>query len=247
VIRVHVLGRVGVAGPEGSFDQRDLPGIQGAILLTLLVVERRPLGRDHVADILWSGRPPAGWASALNALLSRCRALLARTGMPRSSLLSAGGTLEAALPVGCWVDLEAAARHLDRAAGAQRSGDVGTLLPEATAAWSILRRPFLIGVDNPWADDLRRHNVECFAVASELLGGGYIHRGDHRLAAAIAESAIAADPLRESAYRLAMAAHLAEGNRAVALRIYERCARTLRDELGVEPSAATTAVIHQPA
>jgi DNA-binding SARP family transcriptional activator len=243
VIRVHVLGRVGVAGPQGAFDQRDLPGVQGAILLTFLVVERRPLARDHIADVLWQGHPPAGWASALNALLSRCRTLLTRAGLPRSTVLSSGGTIEAALPAGSWVDLEAAVRHLDRAAGAHRTGDVGTLLAEATAAWSIFRRPFLIGVDNPWADGIRRHNAERFAVAAELLAGGYGCRGDHRLAAMIAESAIAADPLRESAYRLAMAAHLAEGNRALALRIYERCAGVLRAELGVEPSPATAAVL----
>jgi DNA-binding SARP family transcriptional activator len=50
--------------------------------------------------------------------------------------------------------------------------------------------------------------------------------------------AVAAEPLRESAQRALVEAHMAEGNRAEALRTYETYRRLLRRELDVDPSPA---------
>jgi DNA-binding SARP family transcriptional activator len=60
----------------------------------------------------------------------------------------------------------------------------------------------------------------------------------HRCAEAVdaAISAVSADPLRESANRVLIQAHLAEGNLIEARRAYERYRDSLRRELGVEPS-----------
>ncbi|HSL67563.1 MAG TPA: bacterial transcriptional activator domain-containing protein, partial [Actinomycetota bacterium] len=49
--------------------------------------------------------------------------------------------------------------------------------------------------------------------------------------------AIAGDPLRESAHRALIKAHLAEGNVADATRQFRIYRRLARDELGVEPSS----------
>lgn len=51
-------------------------------------------------------------------------------------------------------------------------------------------------------------------------------------------TAIALDPLRESPQRQLMEVHLAEGNRSEAVRQYDDFARTLADEIGLEPSPA---------
>ena len=49
-------------------------------------------------------------------------------------------------------------------------------------------------------------------------------------------AAVCGEPLRESAHRALIKAHLAEGNYAEAGRQYELCRRILRDELGIVPS-----------
>jgi DNA-binding SARP family transcriptional activator len=54
----------------------------------------------------------------------------------------------------------------------------------------------------------------------------------------LALRAIAIDVLRESAHRLVIEAHIAEGNIADAVRQYDRCSQALEEELGVEPSPA---------
>jgi DNA-binding SARP family transcriptional activator len=53
----------------------------------------------------------------------------------------------------------------------------------------------------------------------------------------------AAEPLRESAHRILIRIHLAEGNSAEALAQYHRFRALLHDELGLEPSAEMRALV----
>lgn len=64
--------------------------------------------------------------------------------------------------------------------------------------------------------------------------------GTGRLPAAVraGRQLIQVAPLRESGYRLLMRALARQGNPAEALRVYSLLCDTLRDELGVSPSAA---------
>ena len=50
---------------------------------------------------------------------------------------------------------------------------------------------------------------------------------------------LAIDACWEEAYRLLMQAHLAQGNRPLALRVYQQCRQVLATELGIEPMAET--------
>jgi SARP family transcriptional regulator, regulator of embCAB operon len=238
-VRVHLLGRLTVAGPESVIDERDLPGAQGRLAFAFLTLERRPVSRDELAATLWPRQLPAGWSTGLNAVISKVRSSLRQVGVPDLTVTSSGGTVEAVLPRRAWIDLEDAVRRLDRAAGAMRRGDRGVALPEATAASAVLRRPFLPGIDSLWADEVRRRLEGQRGTAYELLADGWNGEGDHRLAELMARAAIALDPLRERGHRLLMVAQAAQGNLGSALGTYERCARLLEEELGTGPSDAT--------
>ncbi|NKX50403.1 transcriptional regulator, partial [Arthrobacter deserti] len=69
--------------------------------------------------------------------------------------------------------------------------------------------------------------------ALERLAGRFLEQGETGQAVEAAASAIAIEPLRESAQRLLLEAHLAEGNYAQALRNYEAFSSRLWDEFGV--------------
>lgn len=57
-----------------------------------------------------------------------------------------------------------------------------------------------------------------------------------------AEDALTVEPFRETTYQRLMRVHAAAGNRAEALRAYQRSRSVLAEELGVPPSAETEAV-----
>lgn len=245
-VNVFLTGPLRVAGPDGSFEETALPGNQARIALAALVHERVPLDRDRLADIVWGQDVPDGWTGSLSALISKIRSLVGRCGLDAKSILtSSAGSYAMNLPPGSWVDLEDATRRLDRAEGEMVHGNIAGALPEATVASSILRRPFLRGSEGEWIDEVRSRNDAALYRCYEVLAEGWCDQGHHRLAIAMAERAIALDPLHETGYRLLMEGEFARGDSIAALQAFDRCERIVMDEFGASPSQRTIDVAEQ--
>ena len=101
------------------------------------------------------------------------------------------------------------------------------LLPDWYEEWVILEREAFC--------QLRVH-------ALESLCERLVEVGKFGPAVQAGLAAVTADPLRESAHRILIAAYLAEGNAGPALRQFETFSRLLEDELGLEPSVAMQAL-----
>ncbi|MFG2502984.1 BTAD domain-containing putative transcriptional regulator [Streptomyces sp. NPDC048441] len=72
-------------------------------------------------------------------------------------------------------------------------------------------------------------------------------RGLHAQSVEAAMVAVSAEPLRESAQRVLIEAHLAEGNWVEGRRSLEAYTRLLDRELGVRPAPEVVALLHRPA
>ena len=226
------VGDVVVAGPS-------------RVVLAALVLER-PGGvvRERLADIVWPDGPPRTWASALRTHVSRVRSVLAAAVPGAGETVVAGdGGYQLVLPPGVdlRVDVDVAESALRAARDALASGDAAGARAAAGAALGVLQAPFLPGHPGEWADDVRSGLDEALVGAYEVTGGAALAAGDAAGALAAADAAVARAPLRESAHRSRMAALAAAGNRAEALRAYQRLRRALADELGVDPSPETEA------
>ena len=79
--------------------------------------------------------------------------------------------------------------------------------------------------------------------ALERLASRFLERGETDQANDAAGFAIAIEPLRESAQRLLLETHIADGNYAQALRAFEVFKSRLWREFGVEPSAKITKIM----
>jgi DNA-binding SARP family transcriptional activator/streptogramin lyase len=174
--------------------------------------------------------------------MTKLRALLEECGIDGSSALTAAfGCYRLALPVGAWIDVDAAASAVDRAEAARAAGALDEARAQASTAAELARRTFLPGEEGTWVEEQRRdlrdilvRSLECLrdtALADGKLGDAV------RYAAEITEL----EPFRESSYRALMQAHAAAGNPAEALRVYERCRRFLAEELGAYPSVESEA------
>jgi DNA-binding SARP family transcriptional activator len=104
----------------------------------------------------------------------------------------------------------------------------GELLPGWYDDWVLLEREQL--------RQLRMHALERVAVRLAAAGR-------HGEALQVAYAAVREEPLRESARRVVVRVHLAEGNVAEAVRAYEDFSATLLDELGVVPTPEMTRLI----
>jgi len=238
------VGRVALEADGLAVTDARLPGRQGRLLFAYLAVERgRPVPRDELAAALWEEAPPATWDKALTVLVSKLRSLLTEAGLdgPRA-LTAAFGCYRLELPEGTWIDAVAAADAADEAERALAAGDPAAAKPAALLAESLTRRAFLPGDNGEWVEDKRRELADIRSRAVTALAEACLRTGAGGEAAGWAQQAIELEPFRETGYRLLMEAHAADGNRAEALRVYERCRRLFADELGAYPSPETESV-----
>lgn len=230
--------RIQLAGPlvarvGGERVEQQLPGRQGRLLFAYLVLERRaPVAREELLELLWAEERPDGADSALSALLSKLRRALPLDGRTEVRLT---------LPADAWVDVEAAHEALHRAESAAAREDWSAAWGPARVAQHVCARPFLPGQLGPWVESRRRRQEEALLRSLELAGLSAARIGGGELATAerAARQLVELAPLRESGTRLLMEAHLRRGNRADALLAYDALLRSLREELGVPPSAET--------
>ncbi len=97
----------------------------------------------------------------------------------------------------------------------------------------------LPGFYEEWILEERERLRTLFASSLTKLAAQYEAERDYGAAVAAARRLLILDALQESSYRLLMHLHLLNDDRAAALTVYHRCATTLREELGVDPSPLT--------
>ena len=201
----------------------------GRRLVAYLALSDRPLTRRVVAGALW---PASAGARALATL----RTTLYRLNLRRSIVRSVEERL-AFLP-GTSCDVDEAMRWADRVIG----GRAGT---DDLAAEPPVSHELLAGWDDDWVLLERERLRQRLLHGTEALVGELSAVGRHADAVAVALAAVVVDPLRESAHRAVIAAHLAEGNTADAVRQYRRFSSVLQSELGLAPTEGLQRFVQQ--
>jgi DNA-binding SARP family transcriptional activator len=212
-----------------------LPGRQGRLLFAYLALSRlQPVSRGRLIDALWGDSPPTNAGGALNALISKIRAVVG------VDVLRGRSELSLSLPEPAHIDVEVALSMLHAAESAVAVGGWRRAWSPALSALFVAQRTFLPEAEAVWAEvwrrrlsDVRLRALECYAKACLGIGGAELP-GAERAARELVDVA----PLRESGHLLLMRTLAARGNVAEALRAYEGLRILLRDELGVDPSAA---------
>lgn len=190
-------------------------------LLAFLALHDRPMRRTYVAGALWLDSTEERAHASL-------RTALWRVHKPSYKIVDSTRT-SLRLASHVWVDVREmvgqAVRLMDLAKACEPN-DLDQaplsfdLLPDWYDDWALVERERI--------RQLRVHALE--ALCQRLIAAG-------RFAQAVqaGRAAVAAEPFRESAQKLLIQAHVAEGNRGEAVRQHARY-RQLLEELGLTPS-----------
>ncbi|MER5932575.1 BTAD domain-containing putative transcriptional regulator [Streptomyces sp. NPDC002054] len=196
-------------------------------LLAFLALQDVPRSRTYVAGVLW----PDVTASRANANLRSALWRATRLGHP----VIDASTRELALSRNIAVDLHDAVAHAHRLLDSARPcDDILTMQTLANLSADLLPE----WPENDWMliEQEQYHQLRLYALEAMTERLTLARRYGEAVAAGLA--AVRTEPLRESAHRVLVKAHLAAGNRAAALCQYEQCRRILREELGLEPSSS---------
>jgi DNA-binding SARP family transcriptional activator len=228
----HTAPRLNVLGDFAlDVDPNDPVSVTPASqrVLALLAVRRGAVRRTTIWHALW---PDADSAHAGANLRSALWRLPKRNGQALVTASATALSLSPTVSVDLW-DSEQRAHHWIESEG---PGDVAVddelltrdLLPDWTDDW--------LQLEQESHRQLRLHALE--QRSRRLLGHGQVTG-----ALASALTAVQGEPLRESAHRCVIEAHMREGNHAEALRQYHSYRRLLAHELGIPPSSAIREIV----
>ncbi|MGH2698025.1 MAG: AfsR/SARP family transcriptional regulator [Actinomycetota bacterium] len=217
-IRLDLLG-----GFELICDDRaiELP-TSAQRLLAFLALRDRPLLRTNVAGVLWNDTTDEKSCASLRSSLWRLR----RSGFHLVEARRADLRLSSRVCVDVHQVIDMTHELLSQRRGARfldldEDELAGDLLPDWYDDWVLVERERL--------RQLRLHALEALALRR-------LDVGRHGEAAGAALSAVSIEPLRESAQRVLIRVHLAEGNVGEAVRQYRSYKELLFEELGLAPS-----------
>jgi predicted ATPase/DNA-binding SARP family transcriptional activator len=209
-------------------------------LLVFLAVTGQRRSRDELADLLYPlqnrERSRCGIRQALCLLRG---AIGGHLGSDRSNLwLEAGPDVRVDTQV--FRQLSAAAGEAQRTVNELRAEQ---LFEEAAG---LVRGEFLAGFYlrdstgfEQWQEGERQSLAREHAAALRHLAAAHEHRGEWQAAIGWTRRRLAVEPLEESSHRDLMRLLARSGERAAALRQYERCRELLRRDLGEAPSRET--------
>jgi len=223
---VHLFG-----GPYVTIDGRRVEVPEGSKrLLAFVTLTGTRVERRLAAGTLWPDGDDVRAAGNLRSALWRLRgAGLDLLECDKASLRLRGGTV-----VDVSVACEWAGRLIDGTAGTRdlNATDLLADLLELVPGWY-----------EDWVIFERERVRQRLLHALEELSRRLVREGRHAAAIDAAMRVIAADPLRESAVRALLEAHLAEGNLNEVRRAYRSFADALSTELGVMPTGQLQALV----
>src|SRR5450755_818362 len=221
MLRVRLLGELAI---EVDGEPVESPTSRRArAVLAWLALERGMHSRSRLAARFWPGVLDESARTSLRSALSALRRALGE-GSERY-LIAGRDDVGLAGDELVWTDVA----QFERLVAVDR-------LEEAL---ELCRGELLAGLDDDWAYERRdEHRDHVADVLARLAAAG---ERDGDLAAAIAYTRRQAslDPLAEDPQRELMRRLAASGDRAAAIRTYERLSQRLRDELRIAPSRAT--------
>jgi DNA-binding SARP family transcriptional activator len=202
-------------------------------LLVFVALHRGRIERRYAAGTLWPVADDVRAAGNLRSALWR----LNGSGIK----LLAADKRGLAMRDDVLIDLEVINAWAARLIGSSTTPEDLEVMP-----WGIDALDLLPGWYDDWALLERDRIRQRLLHALEALSRQLANLGRCAEAVEVAIMAVSAEPLRESAQRALIEAHLAEGNWVEARRSFETYQQLLDRELGADPDPDLAALVHRP-
>jgi DNA-binding SARP family transcriptional activator len=245
-ITVRLFGRFSALRDDrvlAGFEPRKLQELCGYLLLR----RDRPHSREELATLLWGNGPPAQAKKQLRQTLWQLQCALGEGAEPAEGRVLIAHpewvTVNSQAPVS--LDVALFEHAIVRARGVA-GGDLDQeSADELRSAADLYRGDFLEGSYEEWCLFERERLQNAYlAVLDKLMDYCDAHQ-EFENGLAYGEASLRYDRARERTHQRLMCLQYRAGDRAGALRQYERCATALQEELGVAPGRRTLALLER--
>ena len=243
-LRIHLLGSFEIYREGLLLTNQDWRSQQTRTICKILLARRRQVvTSDQIIEILWPDDLPESARHRLYVRISQLRSAL-RSGKFLLQTVDGGYIFNP--DETCWLDVEAFQSWIAEGFHYQEAGQQPQAIHAYEQARQLYRGDFFAeDLYTDWTFAGREFYREQLLTLLIELSECYAQQGRYRLAIARAQDALARDPLRETIYVRLMLYHYYTGERAQALRIFDRCCEELADELTVAPLDSTVYLAKQ--
>jgi two-component SAPR family response regulator len=222
--------------------------VRSRFLLACLVSRHgRPILQETLIEQFWPGANPKSGRKNLSQVLSDARKALYEAGFPESiePIVRRHDTVMINEEIEWWHDLDRFEDLHEKGRRALDIGDRTKAYQHLREAVSLMKGPYLEDCPMEWAAVKRRDLERMSAELHDSLGRCCQSLGLYPEAVEMAERMLNLDPCNQRAHLLAMEAYQAHGRAELALRQFEQAEKSLKQELGVEPSTELLRAFHQ--
>ena len=143
-----------------------------------------------------------------------------------------------------WIDIHEAEK-LIIAANQQLRSDTESAIHLYRAATKLYQGSYLPNrLYSDWSAE-ERERIQIIFIGAYTDLASLLIEDNPMEAIRLSQSALQIDPLWEDAYRIQIQAYIKRGNRPMALKTYDICSATLKQEYGISPLPETQALINK--
>jgi DNA-binding SARP family transcriptional activator len=224
----------------------DWDSLKARSILKYLVAHRgTPIGKEILMDIFWQDADPEAARRNLHQAIYSLRQAL-RRGQPDFQHVQFESECYLLNPeLEIWLDFGEFEEHAQAGRRLEVAGQLAKALAEYGIAEGLYQGDFLEeDLYEDWARVQREHLRNMYLDILGRLIGYYLQQGEYVAATALCQKILAHDNCHEEAHRRLMHCYLAQGQRHLAMRQYQACVESLKEELDLTPSEET-AVLYQ--
>lgn len=243
-LRVLTLGEFRVWRPDGPVEQADWGRDKAVQLFQYLVTRRRRLmEREQIVDALWPELDAAAGDRDFKVALNAVQNALEPDRPPRgpSRFVRRIGSAYGLVAEEAWIDLDALEAHVAAGNRARRDAPADAIA-HYRAAEALYRGDYLPARRYEDWSSPERERIQVLALGAMTALAELLVDEMPLESIRLTQRVLDSDPVWEDAWRVQMRAHMARGNRALAIRAWDACVAALDRELGLEPLPETIAV-----
>jgi DNA-binding SARP family transcriptional activator len=244
--QVRMFGKLSVCCGEVALDGLEARKAQ-ELFCYLLLNGQRPQPRELLADLLWGDNPNAQAKKSLRQTLWQLQAALgayARQGGDRILLVGAEW-VQLSPEATLWLDVGEFERACTAVQGQHGAELESALADQLRAAVELYRGDLLEGWYQDWCLYERERLESMYLGALDKLMAFCEATGEFEAGLSYGARALRHDRARERTHRQLMRIYYRAGDRAAALRQYQRCVSALSADLDTQPSRPTVDLYQQ--
>jgi DNA-binding SARP family transcriptional activator len=217
-------------------------------ILKLLIIQRsKPVPANQIIEKIWPDKAHEKAAQHLYVRISQIRNILKKFGLQDCIQTIAGGyifqcepNLEENGERSFWIDVDEFERMADQGREHLENKAFNHAITHFKKAINLYSADFLIeDLYEDWTISERERLRDRHLMVLTEMAEAYAQTGRYRHAIDVCQKVLSVDPCRESTFVQLMLYYYHLGERSKSLEVFERCQKTLSEEMEVDPDSYT--------